>query len=293
MDIDKRVHDYEREYSEYVAVLPTDGEPLTPMDLEKSLIELVESNRTLTACASCPLHGNCKRINWKADLDLVRVIGCSMHPDQTEFRGHSTTVVITSSNAGRNYTNVNTTWATNYDLANAQNQSTAAGSCGVSVDTVNGYTFYRPWHVFSMAAIPSGASSLSATFQVYLGAHTDGTGTYKLCDGHVSRPTGDVSDYNRTYYTLCGTSTWNRSNFTINSYNDITITDLTTLHPGGSARYIGRSSEDYDNSSPGLVPPPNLFFTGVTTGNMPKLQYTYELGRLRNNSMAVRAGRWI
>lgn len=247
----------------------------------------------MTACDSCDKKGKCPYINWDKKTDNIKVIGCSGHPDQVKYKGHSVTVEITASLAGRNYTNVNTTWATNYDKTTAENQTTTATSCGISVDTVNGYTFYRPFFLFDMSAIPSSAISLSGYFSIYLGARTDGAEHYKLCGLHATRPTGDVSDYNRTYYTLIGTSTWTTSDFTINSYNNITVTELSAFRPGSTARMIGRGEKDYNNTPPGLVPPPNLFFTGGVAPNAPKINYTYSLGGNVNNSMFVKAGRWI
>jgi hypothetical protein len=65
-------------------------------------LKRIDQTRKTTACQTCPRLGECPYLKWDRNLDDLKVTGCSDHPNQEKYLGHSVTVQIYT-DVGDNY----------------------------------------------------------------------------------------------------------------------------------------------------------------------------------------------
>jgi len=262
---------------------PSKKNQIKPSQLKVRLQHTINETAKNTACASCPNNGKCRKLNWKADTTFVMVTGCSGHPDQAKFKGHSTTVVITD-------TAVSAYVQNNSNTSFAVNRGAASASEGSNSDYLSAYTYYTggTWVIgrgllyFDTSVVPAGSTVTSAKHILYcydvFNAGTN-TNTY-IIKGTGAAPHSPVenADFDRTLYSGV-VSTTARASITVSQYNDFTISDLTYIIVGGTTRGVIWAGDDYGNNDPHVVGDDVVYGSGLSgrsAENPPKLSITYE-----------------
>lgn len=262
---------------------PSKKNQLTPDAMRVHLTKLINETAKNTACTSCPQMGKCQRLNWKSDTTFVQVTGCSGHPDQVKFKGHSTTVVITD-------TAVSCYAQNNSGTSFAACRGAASASEGSNSDYLSSYTYYtagtwvigRGFLYFDTSVVPSGSTVTSAKHIFYcynVFAAGSNTNMY-IIKGTGAAPHSPVAnaDFDRTLYSGI-VSTVAHSAINVTQYNDFTISDLTYIVVGGTTRGVIWAGDDYANNDPHVVGDDVIYGSGLSgrsAANPPKLSITYE-----------------
>jgi hypothetical protein len=299
-DLDKFIEEYTKLYDN----LPDDVKPEDdakgpnkkpskknrppPADLKSRIKKVIDDTAKNTACASCPKMGKCRKLNWKGDHTFILVTGCSSHPDQTKFKGHSTTVSITSTQAYGMQRNTDTTWNAAWVAASAVDVGgiyLAAYSSYYNTDPL--YLIARMGIVFDTSAIPADAILDSGYIQFYAVTKYENS-SIQIQKGTVAHPADAilVGDYDKSYASgNCGAK--NVVDFTTDQYNDITLTDLTCITKAGTTRiYIREATYDIAGTEP-LVET-NIYGingNGSEADNPPKLSITYDMPQFITRSL--------
>ncbi len=236
---------------EELAELPTLSEWVTEQT------NILKTNSKETACYSCPRFGKCKHIIWENVIvngrpnytyGMMRVVGCSEHPDQDKFKGHSTTVQLNGVSKNSLFT-----FSGNFNAArDAAVASDLTGTLWQGVNTA-GYSIYRTGLVYDTSGIPSENLIDSARFLYRPTAVAQiGSGWDVIIqDGQPGRPSNPIvkADYDRTFYSgnygSADPEFWN-----IGIDEEIPFTDTSIIILGSISKHFLRNSFDVDNNPP-------------------------------------------
>lgn len=291
-DLDKFIMEYKKLYdnlpddvkpeddSKGIIKKPSKKNRPDPDTVKTRIQKIIDDTAKDTACSSCPKKGSCRKINWKGDTTFIMVTGCSGHPDQEKFKGHSTTVSITSTQAYGMQRNIDNTWNAAWVAASSVDVGgtyLAAYSSYYNTDPL--YLIARMGIIFDTSAIPADAILASGYVQFYAVTKYSNT-SIQIQKGTSEHPADTilVGDYSKAYASgNCGAK--DVTAFTTDQYNDITLTDLTCITKAGTTRiYIREATYDIAGTEP--LTATNIYGingNGSEAGNPPKLSVTYDM----------------
>jgi len=259
----------------------------TPEEVEMNLGDTINDNMNNTACVTCPYHKKCNRLDWTKDHTWLKVTGCSQHPDQEKFRGHSTTVTITDSTVSA--THQENVFDGNWDSA----RNAAASNAGIFTAQVTTYiykqisnglrTICRANLYFDTSAIPIHAaiSAANHNFYVYnIINNLDNAATYDLVKG-ITAPHSPVvaADYDRTKYDIISYGNIAHASLSLNAYNAVPITNFPYVVKGGATLGEWIISADLNNefSTVANTTVYGIQARGSSAANPPQLVVTYDM----------------
>lgn len=276
-------------------------------DRAKAVRRIVKEVLANHACSSCPLEKNCKRfIHAKRDA-FTKVDGCSYHPDQERYKGHSTSVTVTdATNSGRYYYGWSNPWLSVWNATSATAGELAYLTAAENWDGAANWIVYRGMCGFDTSSIPDTVSIISSKFQPYV-TSLNTTGwmpanavDIQVCSIGIPRfpvATAFITDINRQYYRgSYGLKDY--AAFATSAYNDIPLTDTSIIANGGLTRFVLRATFDIDEFAPhrtsGGAAADGLSCTGSSGANPPKLNIIYTdeiLGGNGKGACRTRSGR--
>lgn len=248
------------------------------------------SNITEGACHSCPHLGKCHRRKWSKLVSkkkrqwtekalLQRVTGCSDHPDQEKFLGHSTNVVVYNdallSMARSNTTSFSALHAENND-ATASASNLGKSGCASTADAGGTYYIFRTAEVFDTGDIPDDATILSADMGIYVTAQGDYNYDLHVVPGDGPYPSDlpVVADY-RANRIAWGGSIGKFTSPTLNQYNEAALMTDWIVKTGLSKYYLV-TNDDYTDSNYPPTPANDSRWNWDGSVNLPYLDITYE-----------------
>ena len=293
-DLEKYIKEYEKEYDKLPNHPDKDKNPsptkdskydefskdtaVSPTTHRARLEATIKDNKGNSACTTCPKNGKCRYLKWNADHTFLKVTGCSGHPDQKKFKGHSTTVVFTDSLYANYMPSWDGTWANAWTSSSSQNNTPtpAHGAIGRSGGL---YYIYRGAYFWDSSAIPDDATVTAGTFQGYIDAILSQYGTRQLqvlLSTTLTDPPVGLADYNKAL-DVAEISTIVSATATLNAYNDwiLNPTGLAAISKIGFTKFKQRYSGDVDNEAPGGDGDFGVVTQGSTGANPPKLEVTY------------------
>ena len=264
-----------------------------PVERRKILEVIIDDVKLKTACASCPFDGICNRLNHNTDKTFVQVTGCSQHPDQETFRGHSTTVTITdvTKSGSCRHGWVTTGWDSCHDAVSSSTTDRSYCHNGINRDYGGDkWYIYRSMMLIDTSSIPTGSIIQSAIFKLYVYALPnpcfypddrpqvlDGGGT-KPSDPIVS---GDYlyTQYSGNYGVTSAAPTY--STQTNTSYNNFPLSDFSKIPMGAGALFRCSIHHPRDVSDEPPTPSENtqdyVACHGSANTYPPKLELTYDV----------------
>lgn len=284
-DLDKHIREYQKEYDAprppRVADTP-ETEMMRPSDHKQSILDALKDIYETTACYSCPFILKCDCRVWNKGIEFAKVTGCAGHPDQTKYKGRSTTVTITDTSlSGWNNSGFQTTWALARDHT-GQTHLHDQIMHQVNYTPGLGYYIARGMLLFDSSSIPLDSIVYSAKYYLY-GLIKSGTHSVVALDGQPTYPHNPIvdADFDRTNITsLTYYYAWISSpGMTLSAYTNYWVIDNSTLK---LYDYIKSYSLQYDNdalnSNPGGTYNIYMQFEGPTHagGHDPKFTIIYE-----------------
>jgi len=269
---------------------------------ELHAIDVMQSNTEETACYNCPHYASCRALDWNMALDkdgnpnfvygLMKVVGCSMHPDQERFKGHSTNVVITDlSKSGNIAGQSNGVYNTAWEAANGSSVIQADSRFGQR-NSGGTYQQHRAAFRFDTSALPPNILLTLAHLKIYMTADNmavDDAVRLIMRSGATYYPSDPMVvadfDYNRAgnVNTQNADVSFNTSQFAVGAYASIRLFSLINsgspsfVNKGDISHFYMRTGDEFDKNPPG-VGVLNLWnFEGPTHagGHDPKYDLTY------------------
>jgi hypothetical protein len=296
--IDRELADYEQHYDNVDSrAVDPEGDNIkdsmmTVAERLEFLLDMKDEHETKSACGSCPLNGVCIRRNWQSDYPWVMVTGCSQHPNQKKYKGHSTTVTITDTTISYGvYGNSGV-----YNTAWEQDPGTVYAITSIIAGQGSGYWIYRGGLEYNTSGIPGGASISNAKFISYVKAVTRADidyDTFAVTNPTLSNPIVGA-DYHYIHYgAVAITDSHVASSLSIGAYNTWDNLVVGTIVKGGTTKFGLRNSYEISKTAP----PGNDYFNigSHTDANPPKLEVTYDvlLVSLYNNNASRAIGQGL
>ena len=284
-DIDKFITEYQKMWD----TLPENEDPNPykripnkkkvpkPEDRRKDILKIIDDIQKKHACNSCQYKGRCRNIKWDKDLTFVRVTGCSMHPDQKEYPGKSTTLEITDTT----YSGYMGQWDMTWAIVRGEPWSSyyfyplCQGLCAKGGGL---YYIYRGTGFYYTEPVPDLCTINWVKESLYCQAKWSNYSTRNATCilGHSGNIPPGVSNYDDD---LDGPELGSLSNLTmtINVYNDITLSPTSYINKTGYTKLKHRHSGDVDNEAPPSDGNWGVDVEGSTGAHPPKLYVNYDL----------------
>ena len=238
-----------------------------------SIKQTIKNIQETTACYSCPKRLKCRYRNWRKSSEFTKVIGCSGHPDQGKYPGHSTNVQVYDLTSSGQLMLTNGTWSSCRSATDAGSFTTDAIG---PAQTSTGYYIARGAHVYDLDDIPAGADFTDCALFGYEAWYNGSTTGYTHYNASHPASSPVYADYDQTYNSGTDYGTFNTSSG-IGSWKHYHFSDLSFLVGNAINTFYTRDwTRDENNSTPTANVGENWEGPTNTGGHDPYLDITYD-----------------